>query len=457
MIELFPDHELDQAADARLGTIFAGRYRLESVAGQGGVSTVYRATHLFTGRTVALKLLLPQRASDPQLVDRFLREARAASTLGHAHVVDMLDMGVDENQVVYLVMELVEGETLFDKLKDGPLSAARASELLLPVMDALGQAHALGIVHRDIKPDNIVIGDRGDGVERAILIDFGIAKVATATWLRATQAGYVLGTPYYMSPEQCQGGDLVGPRADVWSMGVLAFECLSGHLPFNAPSITGVMAAIATGKRLPLRTLVPDVPSAWADAVERALSLDPLDRFPDLAEMAAAIRASSSGLPRRRLVSSLETTATGETIGELPTEAPPAPARFAPWPLRAAATLVVAGCVAALMAFATSSRATPSASASVSATHLRARAAASPRIDPPPVVEPTLSHPDIASPAEPATSLATPTATTPVAPPPAPRARRSRPAASHEPVPEAPPVSHHAPRPRTMVSMESEW
>ncbi|AKF09714.1 serine/threonine-protein kinase [Sandaracinus amylolyticus] len=282
--------------EERVGSLLAGRYRLESILGSGGTSVVFRASHTWTGRPVALKLLKPEHARDKGLVMRFLREARTASTIVHPNVVTILDMGTDPGGDVYLAMELLEGSSLGEILdRESTLSPERTVELLRPIMEALAIAHERGIVHRDIKPDNVLIGDRGDGVVRPILLDFGMAKMTEAAWGHATQSGLIVGTPFYMSPEQAEGASDVGAASDAWSMGVLLYRCLTGVLPFFASSPTSLLLAIVRGDHVTVSERAPHVPAALASVVERALRVDRAERYADMREMLAAIDRAARG------------------------------------------------------------------------------------------------------------------------------------------------------------------
>ncbi|UJR86835.1 serine/threonine-protein kinase [Sandaracinus amylolyticus] len=282
--------------EERVGSLLAGRYRLESILGSGGTSVVFRASHTWTGRAVALKLLKPEHARDKGLVMRFLREARTASTIVHPNVVTILDMGTDPSGDVYLAMELLDGSSLGEILdRESTLSPERTIELLRPIMEALAIAHERGIVHRDIKPDNVLIGDRGDGVVRPILLDFGMAKMTEAAWGHATQSGLIVGTPFYMSPEQAEGASDVGSASDAWSMGVLLYRCLTGVLPFFASSPTSLLLAIVRGDHVPVSERAPHVPAPIASVVERALRVDRADRYADMHEMLAAIDRAVRG------------------------------------------------------------------------------------------------------------------------------------------------------------------
>jgi eukaryotic-like serine/threonine-protein kinase len=294
--------------EERIGTYIAGRYRLDSILGEGGMGVVYAGTHTWTNRRVAVKILAPEFARNETIVHRFLQEARTAASLDHAHVVDVLDMGEDTDGTVFLVLELLDGEPLTDLIeREGPLAPARTLDLLMPVMRALLVAHRRGIVHRDIKPDNIYVVRDEAGHQTTKLLDFGIAKVIESA-NSATATGSVIGTPYYMSPEQAAGASDVGPPSDVWSMGVVLYQCLANDLPFDGPNPTAVLLAIATGKAPPLDTVAPGVPQKLTAAVDRALEHDRKLRYAGMSELmdgltraarasGIAVRARGSAVP----------------------------------------------------------------------------------------------------------------------------------------------------------------
>jgi serine/threonine protein kinase len=282
-------------AEERLGTVLGGRYSLDSILGTGGTSIVYAATHTFTKRAVALKILKPEHANNRELVARFLREARIASTLVHPHVVAILDMGTEDGDT-YLAMELLGGEALSQlAAREAPMGVDRTLTLLRPLMEAVALAHSRGVVHRDLKPDNILVGDRGDGTTRAILLDFGMAKTAEVAWGHMTQSGILVGTPFYMSPEQAEGADDIDAATDVWAMGVTLYRCLSGELPFYATAPSALLLAIARGDHVPLGTRRPELPAPIAAWVEGALALDRTQRYRDMSEMLAALDRALAG------------------------------------------------------------------------------------------------------------------------------------------------------------------
>jgi serine/threonine-protein kinase len=286
--------------EERCGTLLAGKYRIESILGRGGMGVVFRASHVHTGRQVALKILRPELSRDEQLGKRFVREARAATMLRHPNVVEVLDLGVEADGTVYQVLELLEGEALRDLLdRKGRLSPERALEILLPVMDALVHAHAQGIVHRDLKPDNIFLADARNARMTPTLLDFGIAKILDRQGSLATHTGSVMGTPQYMAPEQARGAREQGPSIDVWAMGIIAFECLAGDVPFEGATPALVMVRIMTERAPRLDTVVPDIPAGLADAIEAALRPAPEERHASMKAFVAALRqaATAAGIP----------------------------------------------------------------------------------------------------------------------------------------------------------------
>jgi len=276
-------------SEERLGTVIAGKYRIDAILGKGGMATVFAGEHEWTERRVAVKLLDPQLARDPEYVQRFLREAKAAATLEHPNVVEVIDMGRDEDDTVYLVLELVTGRSLADLLElQGRLTVRRSLQIVLPLLDALAAAHARGIVHRDLKPDNVFVGEL-DGRPDPKLLDFGIAKFLDPQQSSLTSSGAIVGTPYYMSPEQARGRSDVGPASDIWSMGVVLFECLTGHVPFEGPTPTAVILAILNAEP-PVQLLSEcEVPPTFIQVLRRAMSPDLAHRYPDARSFADAL------------------------------------------------------------------------------------------------------------------------------------------------------------------------
>ena len=277
--------------EERIGSTLGGKYRIERILAAGGMGTVFAGIHEWTHRPVAVKVLNYEHARNPEIVRRFLQEARAAAQLKHENVVDVLDMGQEPDGSVYLVLELLEGETLKARMHGGPLSIRETADVLGPIMRALATAHKKGVVHRDLKPDNIFLtyGESGQVIPK--LLDFGIAKVGTGQ-SSSTRTGTMVGTPHFMAPEQVRGERDVGPAADVWSMGVVLYACLSGKLPFDADSTAAVLAKVITERPTPLLAVAPELPAAVGALVDRALQPLPADRFADIGAMLAALSAA---------------------------------------------------------------------------------------------------------------------------------------------------------------------
>ena len=262
------------ATDPLIGSTIDGKYQLYAKLGSGGMGAVYRARRTLIGDDVAIKILHFNQNDSPEW-ERFRREAQAAARLKHAHAVSIFDFGISRDGRQYLVMELVEGESLRQVIKrQGRLPPAFAAEIVTQVCAALDEAHRHNIVHRDIKPDNILV-DLQNSKPKVTVLDFGIAKLRGESTGTLTQTGSVLGTPHYMSPEQCLGEELDG-RSDVYSLGIVVYEMLTGVVPFNAPISTAVVVQHVNQSPPSLRSSNPDIP--WT--VERAV-LHALEKKPD--------------------------------------------------------------------------------------------------------------------------------------------------------------------------------
>jgi eukaryotic-like serine/threonine-protein kinase len=276
-------------SDPLLGHTLDEKYRLDAQLGVGGMGTVYRARHLLIDRPVAVKVLNPRFVEDEAARTRFQREARAAGRLQHTNAVTVTDYGQTQDGYVYIVMELLEGRTLRDILaKEAPLDAARSVSLMLQVSAAVAAAHEAGIIHRDLKPANIFIVQRAEVPSLVKVLDFGIAKLAAESLeeddIKAlTQFGAMIGTPRYMSPEQCDGAELT-PAADVYSLGVILYEMLTGTVPFSGS--TPLAIAMKHTSELPRRPreFVASIPPALEDVVLHALEKDPQARPANAAE-----------------------------------------------------------------------------------------------------------------------------------------------------------------------------
>src|SRR5438445_331821 len=269
----------------------AGRYSLEREVGRGGMGVVYLAREVRLDRPVAIKLLPPSKTADPKLRERFLREARTAAKLSHPNVISI--HAVEETGgFVFFAMAYVEGETLTERVRRrGPLPPSEAARILRDVAWALAYAHGQGVVHRDVKPDNILI-EQGSG--RVLVADFGIAGVVAGAG--ALVAGEVVGTPEFMSPEQALG-EAVDARSDLYSLGVVGYFALSGTLPFEAAKATDVLAKQVTEAAPPLASAAPGVPRRLAQAIDRCLAKDPADRPDGTATLAEQL---SHALEQRR-------------------------------------------------------------------------------------------------------------------------------------------------------------
>ena len=283
------------------GQVLDRRYRVLSRLGEGGMSYVYRAEEIETGRIVALKILLPRLSRDPASVERLRREATIAMRLDHPNVCPILRLGETAERLIYLVMPFLEGEPLSEhESRRGPFSAAEGVPLLIQMCHGLQHAHELHIIHRDLKPENIMLVPRaaekpGAAEFQAVVMDFGLAKERRtgAELAKLTATGIVLGTPEFMSPEQIRGKPLDG-RSDVYALGVLAFELFTGRLPFPGKSAQETMIARLRGQPLNLRDVKPDFSPKVEAVITRALAMDPGQRHGSMTELAMAFEAAHS-------------------------------------------------------------------------------------------------------------------------------------------------------------------
>ncbi|WP_437995623.1 serine/threonine-protein kinase [Sorangium sp. So ce185] len=282
-------------APVNVGDVLADKYEVERVLGEGGMGVVVAARHRLLGERVAIKFLLPQARERADLVARFLREGQAAARIRSEHVTRVFDVGTLARGEPYLVMEYLEGTDLKALLRDrGPLSVELACDYLLQACEALAEAHALGIVHRDLKPGNLFLSQRADGSPLIKVIDFGISKMALASEPAAprahdmTESSAMLGSPLYMAPEQMVSSKSVDARADVWSMGAILYQLLTGAIPFQGDSVMQIYDRILEGPPR-LRGLRADVPERLDRAVQRCLQRNPADRFGNIAELAAEL------------------------------------------------------------------------------------------------------------------------------------------------------------------------
>jgi eukaryotic-like serine/threonine-protein kinase len=270
--------ELVPLEDPRVKSTLAGRYVIEDVVGEGGMATVYKARHKLTDRPCAVKVMNPMMARDNVVRERFRREAKAAQILAHPNIIEIFDQGDTEDDTSYLAMELLEGEDLGYLISRGALPVGRALTIMVQMARALARAHDFGVLHRDLKPENIFICIGPGGEDVVKLLDFGIARSLQDS--RLTGTGEMFGTPQYMAPERITSID-TGPSADLYALGILYFEMLTGRLPFDAPDIPSFLFKHLQEKPPKLRTLAPEVPEALEDLVDRMLAKDPASRPAD--------------------------------------------------------------------------------------------------------------------------------------------------------------------------------
>lgn len=287
-----------------VGSVLDGQYQIESLLGKGGMGAVYLARHILLGDRVAIKILPPEVRNNAEWLRRFRREGQAARRFRHVNAVTVYDLRTAADGTIYMVMEYVDGHTLDAELKRrGRFTAAEALEILDPIMSVLNTAHAMGVVHRDLKPENIMIGKATTGGEQQIkLLDLGIAKmreiagVESAGTTELTMAGQVLGTPYYMSPEQWgeisrDGNPEVDGRTDIYSLGLVAYEMISGKRPYGAATLHELRREHIAVSPPPLNEKVPDVPRAFSEVIDRAISKDRGDRQATAGDLAMQLRA----------------------------------------------------------------------------------------------------------------------------------------------------------------------
>jgi serine/threonine protein kinase len=279
-----------EVCPVRPGEIVGGKYRVERTLGAGGMGIVVAATQIELDRPVALKFLLPKVLERPGLVTRFSREARAAAKLESEHVARVLDVGTLESGAPYIVMEYLEGEDLASVVASrGALPFEQAVGYVLQACEALAEAHALGIIHRDLKPGNLFLANRTSGAPVVKVLDFGLSKFSNPGEENVTTESSFLGSPLYMSPEQLMSARTADARSDIWSLGVVLYELVTGHSPFQYERIAGLVAAILQKPPKPMDEWRRDVPSDLQAVVGRCLEKDPAQRFANVAQLARAL------------------------------------------------------------------------------------------------------------------------------------------------------------------------
>ncbi len=281
----------------REGDRIDNKYRVEHVLGAGGMGVVVAALHEALGNKVAIKLLLPDTLSSDEMLERFQREGRAAAKLRSDHVAHVFDVGVLDDGAPYMVMEYLEGRDLSDVVRShGPLPLGVAARVVVQACEAIGEAHRASIIHRDIKPSNLFLTSTVGGTPRIKVLDFGVSKLKErdpSDQVATTQTTAVMGSPLYMSPEQMRSSKDVDRRSDIWSLGVVLYELLSGTTPWSGGSILEVAAAVLNAEPPDLSTRTQNVPTKAADIIKRCLSKDPDGRFGSVEELAGALKPFS--------------------------------------------------------------------------------------------------------------------------------------------------------------------
>ncbi|MBN8612809.1 MAG: protein kinase [Deltaproteobacteria bacterium] len=265
-------------------TVVGGRYEIIKKIAEGGMGSVHEAVHLLSRRVVALKLLAPEVARDETKRQRFLREVSAPAQIGHDGIVEIFDAGYDEKVgLLFVAMELLQGETLRERIaridpKQNPAGREQLLDLYDHMLEPLAAAHARGIVHRDLKPENVFVHRRRDGAEVVKILDFGIARELDTSTPSVTQTGIAMGTPHYMAPEQAMNAREASFPADVWSLGAMLYEILSGETPFPGEAAGSIIAAAVTSAHRPVMTVAPGIPQVLSDLIDRCLQKRPEDR-----------------------------------------------------------------------------------------------------------------------------------------------------------------------------------
>ncbi len=410
---------MDTTAPVQEGEILAGKYKIERVLAQGGMGVVVAAIHQQLEQRVALKFLLPESMKNESVVGRFLREARAAVRLRSEHVARVLDVGTADTGSPYIVMEYLEGKDLANVLlEEGPLSTRKAVTYVLQASEAVAEAHALGLIHRDLKPANLFLTKRADGSACVKVLDFGISKLQGGD-SNLTQTRALMGTPFYMSPEQLTSSRNADVRSDIWALGMILYELLTGSVAFERDTLPELCTAILNAPVPSLLEKRPELAPELCAIIERALAKRPADRHSSLAELAAALapfcpRGADSAQRIRRV---LDGRAQNDNDGVLASIAPPLPEPplpelprekpSTPLVLAGGGVLVAIGIVLAAIAFLPRSSAKPARAAST--------------VTP---IESSVIEPAPGVPAEPLpVAEVEPTTTTTTTAPPAPRPR----------------------------------
>jgi serine/threonine-protein kinase len=379
-----PEPEEGAKFDPLVGAVLADRYQIVRRIGEGGMGAVYEAKHTVIGKRVAVKVLLEKFLAKSDFVARLLQEARLASSIGHEHIVDVTDFGTTSDGRSFVVMEFLDGESLAElAMREAPLPIERSLGIARQVASALGAAHAKGIFHRDVKPENIYLVRRGDA-DFVKVVDFGISKAVKpggdegGEGYRLTHTGLLLGTPLYMSPEQARGEEDLDHRVDIWALGVLLYECLTGEVPFRANNYLGIISQVLTHDPTPPSKLRPEL--GIADAVEtvvmRAMEKDRARRYQTMAELERDLERLLAGDQNVGLVPRMTA-----GVGSVGSKAGAAPKR---WPLLTLGGVVLVGGAAIVLGLEGPGK----APAPVPTPSPPPAAVAPPPVAPPPVIAP---------------------------------------------------------------------
>ena len=346
------DDAEDEGPDPMIGQVLSGLYKVQSRIGRGGMGTVYMAVHIHLDKPFAVKVLSDQIATNKSAIQRLLQEARTASSIDHDNIVDVFSFDATEDGRVFLVMELLEGVSLSELVERGPMRIERALPIARQVCQALEAAHARGVVHRDLKPENVFICRKRDA-DFVKVLDFGISKVraADAEQVRVTKTGQLVGTPLYMSPEQARGELDVDHRADVYALGVMLFEMLTGHPPFEGTNYFQLLWKHGNEPAPSARTRIPDLPESLDRVLLRALEKKPDARFQNMRDFEEALVAVAPELgspdrlismpPRQASIAPAAATGEARAAATTPVTLPTTSRR--PWLVALAAILLLAG------------------------------------------------------------------------------------------------------------------
>ncbi|MBN1605810.1 MAG: protein kinase [Polyangiaceae bacterium] len=277
-----------------IGQIIDDKYRIVSLIGEGGMGAVYEGENIRINRRVAIKILHAAVAGNKEAVQRFEREAQAAGRIGNDHILEVLDLGSLPDGQHYMVMEFLEGEPLSARIRRlERLTPEQAYPVIRQVLQGLDAAHSVGIVHRDLKPDNVfIIGEKYGQRDFVKIIDFGVSKFSVLSDdMKMTRTGAVVGTPYYMAPEQASGSQTADARSDVYAVGVILYECITGHVPFDAATFNQLMFQIVLSAPIPAEQIVPNLDPAFATIIGKAMARDPAHRFASCSSLIQALDA----------------------------------------------------------------------------------------------------------------------------------------------------------------------